>query len=188
MVFDSSLLIAAALLLGASVFAWRAGPHDYLRFAAILFAALAVAAVLQSGVPGLAPALADAVALIVMPLGGAALGLFAVARFAKPLPPLAATAALAASLCGGIAALVTGDPLAALLPLALAGVAIVFAALYRLAPVAALSGGLLFAGACAFAGDGAGRAALSLFAAGLFGLSAQRLSSSSRAERPAVLS
>ena len=128
------------------------------------------------------PGLDHAVALMILPLGGATLGLFALARFGRKLPALPATLLLGSSLACGIGALLGGSAIIALLPLALGGVAVIFASLHRMALIAALSGMLLFAAACAFTIAGTSAATISLLAAALFGLSVQTFSSKRRAD------
>jgi hypothetical protein len=170
-------MIAALLLLAVALSAGRGSA--YLRFAAMLFAALALGCCAQIQVPGLG----RAVALIILPLGGATLGLFALARFGRKLPALPATLLLAASLACGLGALLLDDAaILALVPLALGGLAVIFASLHRMALIAAFSGMLLFAGACAFTIAGTSAATLSLLAAALFGLSVQTFSSNRPAD------
>lgn len=173
---DSIASISALLLLGVALFtAWN-GSGNYLRFAAMLFAALAAAYL--SHLPGLAAA----AGLIALPLAGAALGLSALARAGIRLPQLPATLTLAAALASGLAALLGGVVMAALLPLALGGVAILIANLRRGAFIAALPGILIVAAASAAISDGLGTASLSLLAAGLFGATLQKRVSSRRAD------
>ena len=130
--------------MAASLFADRR--RGYLRFAAILAAALALAVLAQGWIPGIA----QAAALIVLPLAGAALSLAALARFATPPPPLFATLCLVLALGCSLAALLGGRPALSLLPLAAGGAAAMIVALSRGAPIAALAGALLLAGTCAF--------------------------------------
>ena len=169
-------IIAALLLLAVALLAGRGGA--YLRFAAMLFAALALACCAQIYVPGLD----HAVALMILPLGGATLGLFALARFGRKLPALPATLLLTASLACGLGALLEGTAILALIPLALGSLAVIFASLHRMALIAAFSGMLLFAAACAFTIAGTSVATLSLLTAALFGLSVQTFSSNRRAD------
>jgi hypothetical protein len=171
-----SFLIAAVLLLGVALFtAWNGG-GNYPRFAAMLCAALATAYL--TGVPGLAAA----AGLIALPLSGAALGLSAFARTGRRLPQLPATLVLAGALGGGIAALFTGAVMAALLPLAAGGIAMLIAYLRHGAIIPALSGFLIVAAASAGISDGLGAASLGLLAAGLFGAGFQKRLSSRRAD------
>src|SRR5690349_6401227 len=116
MAIDSSL-IAAFLLLSVALFTACSGAGNYLRFAAMLSAALAAACLSRE------PGLSAAAGLIALPLPGAALGLSALARAGRRLPQLPATLALAGALGAGLGALFTGAVMAALLPLALGGVA-----------------------------------------------------------------
>jgi hypothetical protein len=120
-----STLAAAAILLIVTLFAGRPGTGNYLRFAAILLAALALAAL--SDIRGLA----SAAALIVLPLSGAAMGLSALARTRRRAPQLVAACALASALTAGLFALFTGLVTAALLPLALGGAGIAIGAAHQ---------------------------------------------------------
>jgi hypothetical protein len=115
MVFDS---LCALLLFCAGIAAWRlpaasrAAARIPVRFAAILFAALAAARALDGlGFAALAPV----VALIALSLGGTALalGLFA-ALGTRPLPPLAAALGLVLALFAGLAAALAAIPAYAL--------------------------------------------------------------------------
>jgi hypothetical protein len=174
---DSLILIAAVLLFAASLFAAKAGAGVYLRFAAMLCAALALAAMAQWRVPGLA----EAAALVTLPLAGVSLGLGAIAQLTRPLPALPATMALAAALAGGLIALFGGGVAFALLPLLLGGLAAFVAALHRAAAVPLLAGLLLMASAAAFAGAGVAMPGLLLLAASLAGFALQRRRSKMRA-------
>ena len=113
--FDS---LSALLLFCAAVAAWwlsaasRASTRFPIRFAAILFAALAVACALGGfGFPALAPV----VALLALSLGGTvlALGLFA-ALGSGPVPPMAAALGLMLALFAGLAAALAAVPAYAL--------------------------------------------------------------------------
>jgi hypothetical protein len=176
MVFDS-ILVAAVTLLGAALFAIVCGAGVYLRFAAILCAALAVAV----GAQRLLPGVAGAVALPVLPLAGVSLALGAIARFLRPLPSLPATLTLLLALGGGVGALFGAGLVFALLPLLLGGLAATIAALHRAAVTALLAGVLLMASACAFAGAGVAMPGLLLLAAALAGFSVQTRASNTRA-------
>ena len=82
MAFDSLNLAAAAALFGAGVTAWLlAAPYKsaarlYLRFAAMLLAALSVTCIVGLG---------DVASLFLLPLASASLALSALARFAQAL-------------------------------------------------------------------------------------------------------
>jgi hypothetical protein len=168
---DSLIIAAAGVLFAASVAAWtmaaplRAAARLYLRFAAVLFAALAVCAPLH---------LADVASLFLLPLGAASLMLAALGRFARPANTFAASAILLVALAGGLGALVSGVVLVSLLPVMLACLAIVAAALNAMAVTAALSGIALLAGSLAVIGQGAGTGLLLLGAAAVLGLAAPR--------------
>jgi len=180
MVLDSALLIASSIaLFGAGVGAWflsaplKAVARQYLRFATMLFAALAASALLGLG---------DVAALLLLPLASASLALSALARFARPLPQLPATLALVAALMGGIAAMLLGFWVLALVPVAVAGLAIIAAALHGVAPMSAIAGAALLASGLGYVQQGAGAGVLLLCAASVVGLArgAQLLRSSSR--------
>jgi hypothetical protein len=113
-----------------------------------------------------------------------ALGLYGVAKFGRSLPALPATLLLAASLVGGLGALLGAPVIMAVAPLALGALLTVFASLHRMALIAALAGVLLLACACAFMAGGIGAAPLSLLAAAVFGLGLQRVRSRSLAVIP----
>lgn len=184
MVFDSSALIAAVALFGASVAAWLlAGPHRstsrlYLRFAAVLLAALSVTAIAGLG---------NIAVLFLLPLSCMSLGLSALARFARPLRTVAATLALVAGLVCGLAAMLSGIWILALMPVALASLVIVAASLNSMALVAALSGVAVFASGLATL-QGVQTGTLLFLAAALIGLSRpQLLRSTSKALRGAAV-
>jgi hypothetical protein len=184
---DSGLLIASSIaLFGAGIGAWilsaplKAVARLYLRFAAMLLAALAVAASLGLG---------DVAALLLLPLASASLALSALARFARPLPPFPATLALVAALTGGIGAMLLGFWLLALLPVAVASLAIIAAALHGVAPIPVIAGAALLASGLGYVQQGAGAGVLLLCAASLVGLArdSQLLRSTKSALRGAAL-
>lgn len=168
MVFDSLMLLAAGALFGAAVGAWRLSAalavqaRLYLRFAAVLLAALAAASLF---------ALSDAAALLLLPLAAAALALSALARFARPLRHLGATLVLVAGLAAGLVAMLANLAILALMSVAVAGLVIVAAALHAMTPVAFLSGLALFAASLVYLEQGARAGMLLFVAAALFGLS-----------------
>src|SRR5579883_2097118 len=102
---DSLDLLGAAALFAAAVGAWwlsaplRARERLYLRFAAVLLAALATSAPLG---------LADVMVLFLLPLAAAAMTVSTLARFARPLPMALAALTLVAALVAGLAALLSG--------------------------------------------------------------------------------
>jgi hypothetical protein len=114
--FDS---LASLVLFAACVSAWaleehaRAASRVNIRFAAMLFAALAAARLLGLLLPQFS-ALAPAVALIAASLGATALALGLFAFLARPLPVGAAALALGLSLGAGLAAALSGAPATAL--------------------------------------------------------------------------
>jgi len=174
-----STLIAAALLLAASLYAVLCGEGVYLRFAAALCAALAVAV----GAGGFVPGLEAAVALPALPLIGVALALSAIARLSRPVPALPATLALVLALGGGFAGLFGAGPVFALLPLLLCGLVATIAALSRGNVTATLAGALLTAAACAFLARGVALPGLVLLASALGGFALQTRASNSSASR-----
>jgi len=112
--FDS---LSALLLFCAGITAWRlsaasrASARFPIRFAAILFAALAAACALGwFGFPALAPV----VALLALSLGGTALALGLFAALARPVPPMAAALGLMLALFAGLAAALAAVPAYAL--------------------------------------------------------------------------
>jgi hypothetical protein len=179
MLADSLDLIAAVALFAAAVGAWwlsaalRSRERLYLRFAAVLLAALAVSSPFG---------LADVTVLFLLPLAAGAL---MVSTLAGVLPVGLAALALVLALAGGLAALVTGLWLLALLPVVLVGLAVMAAAVNSLALMPVLAGASLLAAGLVFVEQGA-RAGLMLFAAAaLIGLTRlQLLRSSSSAMRP----
>ena len=91
-------LVCAAVLFAACAGGWilarpqRAASRLYVRFAAVLLAALAVCVVLDLG---------GEAALFLFPLAAAALSVAALARFARRLPDIVASLLLAAGLAIG---------------------------------------------------------------------------------------
>jgi hypothetical protein len=167
MSLDSLGLVCACALFASSIGAWLlsaplpAGARLYLRFAAMLFAALAVSFPLG---------LAGAVSLFLLPFAAAALMIAGLARFAGPLPGFAASLVLVLGLGFGLAALLSGMVLLALLPGAVAGLVIAATSLNRGEIIAALAGAALLIGALASWSEDA-RAGVFLFcAAALLGL------------------
>jgi hypothetical protein len=168
MAFDSLSFLASLALFAAGIGGWllaaplKAASRLYLRFAAILFAALAICAPLGLG---------DMAALFLLPLASAALVISALARFARPLNSFAASAVLVAALGCGLGAMLSGAVLVALAPAMLAGLVLIAAAANRVAGMAALSGlGLIAAGLC-YVQQGAGAGLMLFCAAALVGLS-----------------
>lgn len=184
MAFDSLDLIAAAALFGVSVGAWllaapfKSASRLYLRFGAVLLAALSVTCIAGLG---------DVAALFLLPLASVSLALSSLAHFARPLHNFATTLALVASLACGLAAMLSGIWILALMPVALASLVIIAAGLNSMALVAALSGVALFAAGLASL-QGAQTGTLLFLAAGLLGLSRhQLLRSTSKAWRGAAV-
>ena len=167
MAFDSLGLLCACALFAASIGAWalsaplRAGARLYLRFAAMLFASLAVSFPLG---------LSAIVSLFLLPLAAGSLMIAALARFAAPLPVFAVCLALISSLGFGLAALLSGTVLLALLPAAAAGLVIIAASLNRAEIIAALAGAALLLSALASWDESLQGGTLLFCAAALLGL------------------
>jgi hypothetical protein len=167
MTFDSLQLFFALVLFAASVGAWwmtgtlPAMARLYLRFAAMLLAAIAVS------VPF---GISDAAALFLLPLAAASLMIAALARFAAHLPVWVATLALVASLVGGLSAMLWNFPLLALTQVLVAALAIIAAALNGTAIMAFLAGVALLGSGLALIEQGAGSGFLLFAAAALVGL------------------
>ncbi len=185
MAFDSLTLVSAAALFAASVGAWaqaapfKAASRLYLRFAAVLLSALAAAALLH---------LADVAVLFLLPLASVSLALSACARFAQPLRSFAATLALVAALASGLAAMLSGQWILALVPVAASSLVVIAASVNGMAFVPALAGVALLAAGLATAQQGARAGTLLFLAAGLLGLSRrQLLRSTSKAWRGAAV-
>ncbi len=164
---------AALLLFAACLAAWlvaagaRPAARVHLRFAAVLFAALAAA------VFAVAPAV-PATALLVLPIGSGVLVLATLAGTAQPLEAALASSLLAAVSLAALGAAITGWTTLALAPSALCiGVIGLLTAngKDRLSVVQGIAAALCLLGAAsAFALEGAD-AAMTLFcAAGLLGL------------------
>jgi len=167
MAFDSFKLLCACALFAASVGSWwmagalPARARLYLRFAAMLLAAVAASVPLG---------LSDETALFLLPLASTSLMIAALARFAAPLPVFAASVALVASLVGGMSAMLWTLPMVALIPVILAGMAIIAAALNGAAGIGCLAGMALLGAGLALLGQGAGNGFLLFAAAALVGL------------------
>jgi len=167
MVFDSLQLLFAVVLFAASIGSWwitgalPARARLYLRFAAVLLAAIAASVPLG---------ISNETALFLLPLTGASLMIAALARFAAPLPVLVATLALVASLVGGMGAMLWNLPMIALTLVMIAGLAIIAAALNGTAIMAFLAGVALLGSGLALIEQGAGSGFLLFAAAALVGL------------------
>jgi hypothetical protein len=167
MAFDSLQWLCAFALFAASVGAWwmtetlPARLRLYLRFAAVLLAAIAASVPLG---------ISNETALFLLPLAGASLAIAALARTAARLPVLLATLALVASLTGGIGAMLWNLPMLALTLVMIAGLAIIAASLQSAAMLAGLAGVALLASSLALLEQGAGNGFLLFAAAALIGL------------------
>lgn len=169
------MLLAAALLLAATLAAWsvaagaRPSARIQLRFAGVLFTALPIAAALM-------PAAAPGVALLILPLGASVLALAATAGFSRAAPAGVAAVLLALICLAGLGAAITGLALFSLAPAAVA--LLVLAAIFlrqfdaaRAASVQGMLSALCLLGALSsFAIDGAGVGLLLFCAAGVLGL------------------
>jgi hypothetical protein len=174
MAFLSDSGVPAALLFAAALFAWTRAPRASvrlnLRFAAVLFASLAVSVFAAT------PEVSLAVAPLVAALSSTALGLCVFAALSRRPPALAAGLALAGGLILGLLASLSGQmlfALAALIPSAAMMMALGFGALAGSPWQAAqtvLSAVALLGGGLALMEDGLAPALL-FFAAGLMGLS-----------------
>jgi hypothetical protein len=168
-------MIAALLLGAAGIAAWftalgaRPAARVQIRFAAVLFAALAVATLS-------APSAASAIALIVLPIGVSVMALASGTGFGTPARPSLAAIVLALVVLAALTAAVTGWQAFALTPAAFAivGMAVVYARKFGERQLAALQG--LVSAACflaassAFALEGVAAPVLLFAAAGLLGL------------------
>lgn len=164
---------ASLLLLAAAVASWliaagaRPAARVHIRFATILFAALAAAAFAVARA-------APAIALLVLPIGLSVLALAAAAARTRPLDAALAAALLAAVSLAALASAMLDLTALALAPSALCALAIgVLGARGedRLAAFQGIASALCFAaGASAFALEGAGVALILFCAAGLLGL------------------
>ena len=167
MPFDSLAIAAAVALFVASIGSWwmtgslPARARLYLRFAAVLLAAIAASVPLG---------ISNETALFLLPLASASLMIAALARFAAPLPVLVATLALVAGLVGGMSAMLWNFPMLALTLVIIAGLAIIAAALNGTAIMACLAGVGLLGSGLALIEQGAGSGLLLLAAAALVGL------------------
>ena len=163
MALDSLGLVCALVLFAASIAAWqlsirlRAGSRLYLRFAAMLFAALAAS--FPWGLSGVA-------LLFLLPLAAGALMIAALAR----APVFVASLLLILGLAFGLAALVSGLVLLALLPAAVAGLVIFAAGLNRGEIMAALAGMALLMAALVAWSENAQSGVFLFLAASLLGL------------------
>ena len=174
MAFDSLGLACALALFAASIAAWqlsaalRAGSRLYLRFAAMLFAALAASVPLG---------LAGVVLLFLLPLAAGALMIAALGR----MPVFAATLLLISGLAFGLGALLSGLVVLALLPAMLAGLVILAAALNRGEMMAALAGIALLLSAFVLWNQGVEGGVFLFLAASLVGLARPRWTGSALA-------
>jgi len=150
MALDSPGLLCAVMLFAASIGAWllstplRARGRIYVRFAAMLFAALSASFPL--GFSAIA-------SLLLLPLAAAALMIAALALFAAPLPVFAASLTLILGLVCGLAACLTGVSLLAFCPAAAASLVIIAAALNHGHIIAALAGAALALSALSFCNE-----------------------------------
>ena len=183
------IVAAAALLLAATAIAWLLAPgarpaaRVQLRFAAVLFAASAIAAVAL-------PAAAAAVVLLVLPIAVAVLALAALAGFGRPLGVTPASVLLGVASITGIASAATGLAFFALGAALLANTMLLLLCLrqFDVARVASVQGVLsalcLLAAQSVFVLDRAGTAFLLFAGAGLCGVTLALSRSDAAAEKP----
>ena len=163
MAFDSLQWLCALALFAAGVGAWwmteslPVRARLYLRFAAVLLAAIAASVLLG---------MADETTLFLLPLASASLMIAALAR----LPVLVATLVLVASLIGGISAMLWNLPMLALTLVMVAGLAIIAASLQDTAILPGLAGVALLASSLVLLEQGAGNGFWLFAAAALIGL------------------
>jgi hypothetical protein len=188
MVLDSTGLACALALFAASIGAClssaslRAGARLYLRFAAMLFAALAASFPL--GLSGVA-------SLLVLPLSAGALLVAGLALSAAPFAVFTASLTLVLGLACGLGAALTDMRLLAVLPAMVAGLVILGAGLKRAEIIAALAGAALILAALSCWNDNAPGGVFLFCAAALVGLARpapgnQLLRSSNKAWRGAI--
>jgi hypothetical protein len=167
MAVDSLGLVCALALFASSIGAWalsapmRAAARIYLRFAAMLFAALSVSFPLGVGAVA---------SLFLLPLAAGALMVAALARFATPLHAFVASLVLILGLGFGLAALLSGMALLALLPAILAGLVILATGLNRIDVIGGLAGTALLMSALASWDAGVQPGMMLFCAASLLGL------------------
>jgi hypothetical protein len=167
MVFDSLDTAAAVALFAAGAAAWwmtgamPARARLYLRFAAVLLAAVAASVPLG---------LSNEAALFLLPLASASLMIAALARFAAPAPVFVSSVALIASLAGGLGAMLLNVPMVALIPVIVAGLAIIAVGLQAMSAMACLAAIALLGSGLALLEQGAGSGFLLFAAAALVGL------------------
>jgi hypothetical protein len=167
MPFDSLGLLCAVALFAASIGAWllsaalRAGARLYLRFAAMLFAALS--ATFPLGFSGIA-------SLLLLPLAAGALMIAALARFGAPQSAFVASLTLILGLACGLAAPLSGIILLALFPVTVAGLVIIATGLNRGDIIAALAGAALVLSALSSWNESAQGGLFLFCAAALLGL------------------
>jgi hypothetical protein len=171
MVLDSPGLLCALTLFAAGIGAWllsatlRAGARIYLRFAAMLFAALAISFPL--GFSAVA-------ALLLLPLAAGALVIAVRAQLAASLPVFTASLTLVLGLACGLGACLSGIGLLALVPTSLAGLVIIASGLNRGDVIAALAGAALALSALSSWNEDAQGGMFLFCAAALLGLARPR--------------
>jgi hypothetical protein len=178
MVFDSvDSLCAVALFVAGAAAWWMTGAMParvrlYLRFAAVLLAAVAASVPLG---------LSDQTALFLLPLASGSLMIGALARFAAPLPVFVTSMALVASLAGGLGAMLWNLPMVALIPVIVAGLAIFAVALQAMSAIACLAAIALLGSGLTLLEQSVGSGFLLFAAAALVGLAKPALKKSALA-------
>ena len=191
--FLFALVLCCSAIL-AALLASRARPtaRDYLRFAAVLYIALALCDAVAAGAASAATlTFADAVMLVVCALAPTALGLAVFAAFEHRPSAISSTIILVLACLAGIAAAATGTPVLALAPLAVSVLALLtlcarrWRSEKRAAAHAFLSACcLICASAATLNGGAAARTALELFSsAALLGFA---LALARRSDAPVV--
>jgi hypothetical protein len=176
--FDSLDTAAAVALFAAAAAAWwmtgamPARVRLYLRFAAVLLAAVAASVPLG---------LSDQTALFLLPLASGSLMIAALARFAAPLPVFVTSMALVASLVGGLGAMLWNLSMVALISVIVAGLAIFAVALQALSAIACLAAIALLGSGLTLLEQGVGSGFLLFAAAALVGLAKPALKKSALA-------
>jgi hypothetical protein len=183
-VMSADSLVASLVLFAACSGGWhlaagfRRSGRLYVRFAAVLLAALAVCTILGLG---------DVAALFLLPLAGAALGMAAWVRFGVSIPDVAAVPILAVALGLGLGGALSGWIVLSLLPVILAALVAMGAGLAAGALAMVLGACALGLAALAFAGQGAGIGMLLLVAAAVVGFARGRAAPAQTLERDHAL-
>lgn len=167
MAFDSLDTAAAVALFAAGAAGWwmtgamPARARLYLRFAAVLLAAVAASVPLG---------ISSETALFLLPLASASLMIAALARFAAPLPVFVSSVVLVSGLACGLGAMLWNVAMVAMIPVMVASMAIIAAGLQAMSAIACLAAIALLGSGLALLEQGAGSGFLLFAAAALVGL------------------